>query len=144
MQGWFREVKKWTLAQTTSGNFFEKTMGWGSKRAELQQKLTEEAIEGLKQVEKERIPKLLTAKLNLVSQIMGEINEQNWKKLTAKDKKLIYDILKNELGEPSTTGAGLRTDEGERIPILGIIGVVDGQVQANNGASQNRRLKKAN
>lgn len=145
VQTWFREFKGWNESQTTNGNFFEKTMGWGSKRADFQQKITEEAIDSAKQVEKERIPKLMTAKLNLVAQIMGEVTEENWKKLTVKDKKLIYEIVKNELGEPTHQGTRWFEDEDKnRIPILGIIGVVDGRVRTDNGASEDRQLKEKN
>ncbi len=139
---WFKEAKGWSPSSVRTGNFKEKTLGWGTKRASFQDHITNDAIESAKQVEKERVPQLLTAKLNLVAQVVAEVG--SWDKLTAKDKKLVYEILKNELGEPTSAGTGLIDDQGQRIPILGVIGVVDGRVRTDNGAPQDRKSIEAN
>lgn len=97
VQTWLREVMQWPVEKCMNGNTLEKTTGWGKKRASFQQNVTAEAMAEYRQLEKERAPQLLAAKMNLVAEIINDV--KRWDKLNAKDKKLIYEILKYEMGE---------------------------------------------
>lgn len=134
---WFREVRGWPENILSSGNFYDHTEGWGSKRAEFQQKITQQALEAAKATEAERVPKLYTAKLNLVAQIIQDVG--SWKKLSSKDKKLCYDILKTELGEPSRISKQDIVSDGKPFAILG-----GASVQGNDSPKENPAADKAN
>lgn len=96
---WLREAKGWPENRIQNGNRRTHTLGWSQKRENHQQHLTEEALREVLVEQKKRIPQLLKAKLNLVAKIVEDTG--NWRNLNAKDKKLIYDIVKTELGEPT-------------------------------------------
>jgi hypothetical protein len=96
---WLVKGRGWTIEQATNGNTLEKTTGWGNERATYQQQLAQEKMRENVLLQKESLPRILEAKLDLVDRVIKEIG--NWEKLEAKDKKFIYEIIKAELGEPT-------------------------------------------
>ena len=97
---WLRNVKGWTPKKVLSGNTTAHVAGWGDDKARLQQRKTEAAINAALEEERKRIPKLRMAKLNLVVKIIEDVGR--WDRLGSAEKKLCYEILKTELGEPTS------------------------------------------
>ena len=135
---WLREVKKWPQAKIYTGNTRKRIVGWGTKRGHYQAIITKDTMEAYKQLQKENLPGILHTKLAIIQNIVKDVG--SWEKLTAKDKKLCYDVVKNELGEPLST-TKLQHEGGDKpIPILGVIQ----NVPSNNGAKPNTSAKTTN
>ena len=96
---WLREVKKWPAKKVKNGNTQQHITGWSKLRADTQQKIIDGAILSAKEQEKKLAPLLVKGKVELVKGLVKDL--ANWNKLTAYDKKIVYDILKVELGEPT-------------------------------------------
>lgn len=96
---WLREVKGWLPNKIRSGRTIKMIKGWSAKRAQMQQTLTDVALNELLAEERRRIPELRKAKMNLVARIITDIGR--WDRLSSTDKQLCYQILKVELGEPT-------------------------------------------
>lgn len=96
---WLREVLKWPEKRIYNGNTLRRVGGWGKKRVETQSRITESAIAEILAIQRQRIPELHKAKLNLVANIIADIG--SWRGMNAADKGLCYQILKVELGEPT-------------------------------------------
>lgn len=97
---WLREVKKWPESKVNSGFTRENIVGWGKHRAEYRRSVHQEALERAREVQASMAPELLKAKLELVKQVIGQAGR--WTKLHPSEQKLVYDILKIELGEPTS------------------------------------------
>lgn len=97
---WLLEVKMWDRKKIVNGNTIHKVAGWRSLKARLEQRKTEQAITGMLEEQRKRIPELLKAKLNLVAQIIRDVGR--WDRLQPIEKKLCFEILKTELGEPTS------------------------------------------
>lgn len=95
---WLREVKKWPESKIRAGNTFDHTVGWGEQRAAFQRQKTEQALNAQKQIQDELRPQLLESKLAILKNITKSI--KSWHSMPAADKKLAYEIIKLELGEP--------------------------------------------
>jgi hypothetical protein len=98
---WLHEVKMWDRGRILNGNTSKATRGWGAQKAAFERRKTEAAIEAMVAIQRKRIPDLLRAKLNLVSRICRDV-DYRWASLQAADRKLCYEILKTELGEPTS------------------------------------------
>lgn len=97
---WLLEVKMWPKKKVLSGNTTAKTAGWGDDKAILERRKTEHAIAAMLEEQRRRIPELMKAKLNLVAQIIRDVGR--WDRLQPVEKKLCFEILKTELGEPTS------------------------------------------
>lgn len=97
---WLRDIKGWPTKKLLSGNTVAKTSGWGNDKARLQQRKTEQAIQAMLDEQRKRIPDLMKAKLNLVVKIIADVGK--WNQLQPVEKKLCFEILKTELGEPTS------------------------------------------
>ena len=96
---WLYSEKGWTVKKIKSGNTTNRTTGWSKKRATLQQKITQAAIEKAIDQERKLIPELRNAKAALIARIMKDVG--NWDRLNGYDKNLCYQIIKVELREPT-------------------------------------------
>lgn len=94
---WLHEVQRWPIKKCVSGNTKDKTKGWSAERALLQDRITNAKIEEALRLEQQLVPDLRSAKRALIASIMGDITR--WYSLQSADKKLIYQVLKVELGE---------------------------------------------
>ncbi len=113
---WLHEQMRWTPKEITNGYTIKKISGWSSDKAKLEQQKTEAAIEQMLVEQRKRIPNLLAAKLNLVAKIIASVS--NWNALPPPEKKLCYEILKTELGEPTNIkvlGIGTAKDPVEEL-----------------------------
>jgi hypothetical protein len=89
----------WPREKILNGNTTNRIIGWGADKARLEQRKTEQAILAMLEEQRKRIPDLMKAKLNLVVKIISDVGK--WDRLQPVEKKLCYEILKTELGEPS-------------------------------------------
>jgi len=96
---WLHTEKGWSPKKIKSGNTQEKITGWGRERAEIQQRMTEAAIEKALDLERKNVPTLRRAKAELIKNIIKDVGR--WDRLSAYDKKLCYEIMKVELREPT-------------------------------------------
>lgn len=96
---WLQQVKGWQKKKILNGNTVKHTTGWGKDRARLQQEKTDAAIQVALEAERSNVPTMRAAKAALIRNVMGDIRK--WASLNAKDKALIYQILKVELREPT-------------------------------------------
>ena len=116
---WLHEVKMWERKKILNGNTVEHVTGWGNDKAILEQRKTELAISAMLEEQRKRIPDLMKAKLNLVVKIIGDVGK--WDRLLPVEKKLCFDILKTELGEPksiSAVGIGITSTPKEALDAL--------------------------
>ena len=97
---WLHEVKMWPREKVLNGNTVKRVLGWGNDKARLEQRRTEAAIEQMLEEQRKRMPDLIKAKLNLVVKIIADVGK--WDRLQPAEKKLCFEILKTELGEPSS------------------------------------------
>ncbi len=96
---WLQEIKGWPTKKIRNGQTFKKTKGWRSDREAFQQQKTQQLIEAALEAERRSVPTLRAAKAALIRNVVGDI--AHWRTLNAKDKALIYQILKVELREPT-------------------------------------------
>ena len=96
---WLREVKKWPESRIKNGNTLEKIAGWGKKRASHQQAMTEALTKKHREEFAKLVPNLYEAKNLFVLKIIEDL--KMWNHLNARDKKLVYEVIKNEIGEPT-------------------------------------------
>lgn len=100
---WLREMQEWPENRLDAGNTKRQIDGWGTERAQIRQQVAEETYQNLRMIEKERLSELLKGKLNLMKHIMDEIdNEGALSKYDPKDLKILWEIVKTELGEPTS------------------------------------------
>lgn len=135
---WLQEAKGWPRERVYNGNTRKRIAGWSTKRGQYQSIVTKENLANYKKLQQENLPAILHAKLIIIQNIVKDVG--GWNKLNAKDKKLCYDIIKNELGEPTNTTKYQHEGGDKPIPILGAIL----NVPANNGADGNISAKKTN
>lgn len=107
---WLREKKGWSEAQIKMGYTTENTVGWGKKRAEIQQKIFDAAVERAKQEQTKMVPTLYEAKKLMLIKVIGDL--ERWWKIKASEKKLIYQIIKTELGEPMSVQVNANINAG--------------------------------
>lgn len=110
VQTFLREVKGWPQNRCLNGNTLKRTTGWSIKRAKFQQSLTEKTIKALEVEQRKKIPDLMKAKAELLVKIMGDIKQ--WDLMGSKDKKLMYQIIKTELGEPTNINLNANFNSG--------------------------------
>lgn len=113
---WLRDVKHWPQSKIDSGQTQHRIIGWSRRRAELQQKITQKAIDRAVEEEMRRVPMLRQAKLNLVARIISDVGD--WKNLNSSDKQLCYQILKVELGEATTVKPKSSEDQRDPVELL--------------------------
>lgn len=110
VQTWLREVKGWDQGRCLNGNTLKRTTGWSIKRANLQQRLTEKTIQALEVQQRKMIPDIMRAKAEFIAKIVKDLG--NWDMMGSKDKKLMYQIIKTELGEPTNINLNANFNSG--------------------------------
>ncbi len=97
VRAFLAKFKKWEIEKIVSGNTNEHIAGWSKERAIYQQRIFEESMAETIAIQRRRIPSILAAKLNLVSRAIADL--ELWEELSSREKRLIYYIIKTELGE---------------------------------------------
>lgn len=100
VRGWLYEVKNWPTNKIYNGNTTNRIGRWKADKKTLEDKKTEVAIMAMLEEQRKRVPELLKAKLNLVARIISDVGK--WDRLQPVEKKLCFEILKTELGEPTS------------------------------------------
>lgn len=99
-QTWLHQVKMWPVKKIRNGNTWKKINGWSADKAALERQKTEQQIQTMLDEQRRRTPELMKAKLNLVVKIIADVGK--WDRLLPVEKKLCFEILKTELGEPTS------------------------------------------
>lgn len=107
---WLRDVKGWPENRIMNGQTLKKTTGWTNKRATIQQRITEKTIQALEVEQRKKVPDLMKAKALLIAKIIKDLG--NWDMMGSKDKKLMYQIIKTELGEPTNINLNANFNSG--------------------------------
>ena len=110
VQTWLVQVKGWPYQRVRNGNTLKHIVGWSNKRATLQQRLTEKTIKAIEVEQRKKIPDIMRAKALLISKIISDIG--SWELMGSKDKKLMYQIIKTELGEPTNINLNANFNSG--------------------------------
>lgn len=95
---WLARSKKWDRKRIAGGATQNHIVGWSRERAEFQQKKTQQAYADALEEERKLLPKLRRAKAQLVLEAIKGVG--GWRHLEASQQRVLYQILKTELGEP--------------------------------------------
>ena len=138
---WLMNIMMWPIKKIKQGNVQHAISGWSSEKAVVEQRKTDAAIAAMLIEQRKRVPELIQAKMALVTRIINDIG--SWGGLLPADKRLCYEILKNELGEPTSTKVvvgGIAKDPVEALlEEYGLMAegriIIDGQPIESAGAS---------
>lgn len=97
---WLYHEMMWPLAKIKNGGTTKHISGWSVEKATFEQRKTEYLMKMMIEEQRRRLPGLLKAKLLIVAKTIADVGK--WDRLDSKEKKLCYDILKTELGEPTS------------------------------------------
>lgn len=105
---WLREMQSWPENRINSGSTKRRITGWGLDRAQYQHRRLEAAKEVQKELFAKLGPKMMQAKRKIIDKIIEKIKSVH----DISDLHEILNILKVELGEPTTvTKAQVGGDE---------------------------------
>lgn len=95
---WLKQVKGWSSKKVSNGNTDEHIVHWREDRADFQAKLTQQALADVMAEERRLLPLLRKAKLTLVLAAIKSAG--SWNRLEASEQRMLYQVIKTELGEP--------------------------------------------
>lgn len=95
---WLAKAKGWSRKQIENGNTQDNIVGWSRERAAFQQEKTQQALAEALEEERKLLPQLRRAKAQLVLEAIKGVG--GWRHMEAAQQRVMYQILKTELGEP--------------------------------------------